>query len=219
MPQTVHIEAGKLGARIRQDGKGYPGAVKKAIFSAMHRGRSYIVGRTPVDRGILRNAWKVVSTADGAELLNDAPYAGIMERGARPFKISKAGLEALTGWVKRKILDGGMGFFTGNQRDRKQAISWAVRKQRAENKMINRAMKRGSYGPKRDTSSRRLRAAKVTQVAALEQEAKSIAYAIAKHFERVGMKGKRFVYLALPTLAKLMDAEVSRSLEKFFNRT
>ncbi len=154
---TVTIEAGKLGMRIRQDQAGAPKAVERAIFSAMHRGRSYIVGKTPVDRGILRVAWKVMKlVGGGAELVNDAPYAGIME-----WKTARAHQKA-----SKK---------TGN--GIKKAQLWA-----------------------------------------LDDEAKSIAYAIAKHFEKVGMKGKRFVYMAMPELTKLMEEEINRSLEKFFNR-
>lgn len=183
---TITIGAGALGARIRADHKGAPKAVERAILSGLHRGRAYIVGKTPVDRGILRNAWRVIKlSTGGGELVNDQPYAGILERGARPFKISKAGHEALAGWVFRKILNGTIqvkkagGRFsslTGNQRHRH------------------------------------------TVKANLEEEADRIAWAIAKKWEKLGMKGKRFVWQALPKLAELMEEEINRSLTNFFNR-
>lgn len=187
---TVTIDAGKLGARIRADHVGAPKAVDRAIFSALQRGKAYIVGKTPVDRGILRNAWKVIRlSTGGAELVNDQPYAGILERGARPFRMSKEGLEALEGWVLRKLMSGDMHSKTtplDNRKYKNQHGTWSARKRK--------------------------------KTKALQEEAKSIAYAIAKHFERVGMKGKRFVWKELPQLANLMEQEINRSLNKFFNR-
>lgn len=190
------MSPGQLGARLRADKKGAPAAVQRAIFSAAQRGKAFIVGKTPVDRGILRNAWKVVKLSDGSELVNDQPYAGIMERGARPFKMSRAGREALEGWVKRKILGGAI------SRVKTPTVGMDWKSARAHQKANRKTGK----------------ATKAHQKWLLDDEAKSIAFAIAKHFEKVGMKGKRFVWMALPQLAELMDAEINRSLSAFFNR-
>lgn len=105
---TVEISFDKLGHRLRADAAGAPRAVKRAIYSGAQRGRSFIVGESPVDRGILKNAWRVLKMREGAELVNDQPYAGVMERGARPFKISSEGIFALKGWVMRKLVSGEM---------------------------------------------------------------------------------------------------------------
>lgn len=218
---TVTIDFDKLGHRLRADASGTPRAIKQAIFSGAQRGRSFIVPRSPVDRGILRNAWRVLRTDYGADLVNDQPYAGVMERGARPFKISKADREALVGWVKRKILDGGSGFFTGNKQSRQQAISWAAKRMQAENKMRNKAMGRGrnrKFGPRADTSIRRLRGIAIGSIASMEKEAERIAFAIAKKFEKVGIRGRRFVWRNLERLASLMQSEMERFLAKWFNR-
>jgi hypothetical protein len=176
---TIEISAGALGARLRADAIGAPKAVKQAIFSGAQRGRSWIVGKTPVDRGILRNAWRVLRMEDGAVLVNDQPYAGIMERGARPFKISSEGLWALKAWVMRKLQSGEM-----NGRS---------------------SLKTGKIIKRRKTFS-------------LEREAEGIARAIAKNFEKVGIKGRRFVLMNLEILASLMEHEIDRYLSKFFNR-
>lgn len=183
---TLTIDAKAIGARIRADHKGAPKAVDRAIFSGLQRGKAYIVGKTPVDRGILKNAWKVIRlSTGGAELTNDQPYAGIMERGARPFKMSKEGVEALAGWVFRKILNG------------------TIQVRKAGGKFSSLS------GNKRH---------KHLVKANLEEEALRIAYMIAKHFEKVGMKGKRFVWKELPKMAELMEKEINRSLDVFFNR-
>lgn len=157
-----------------------PKAITRAIFSAMQRGKSYLVGETPVDRGILKNAWKVIKLSDGVELVNDQPYAGIVENGARPFKMSSAGISYLKGWVMRMFKSG-------------------------------RMMPNGSASKIAVTH-------KKFKKPELEAQAESIAWAIAKHFEKEGMKGKKFVLKALPKLATLMDEEITRYLGKFFDR-
>lgn len=218
---TVAIDYDKLGHRIRADAAGSPRAIKQALFSGAQRGRGLLVKVSPVDRGILRNAWRVLKFASGVSLVNDQPYAGIMERGARPFKMSRAGIEALAGWVKRKILDGGWGFFTGSRANQRQAISWAAKRQQQENRARNRAMGRGKnrqYGPKANVNMRSLRASVAGSIAAFDKEAMSIAYRIAKKFEKVGMRGRRFVWMNLLKLGALMDQEIVRFLTKFFNR-
>lgn len=201
---TITLSPTEIGARIRADQRGTPRIIKQAMFSAAQRGRSWMVGKSPVDRGILRNAWKVIRISEGAELVNDQPYAGVLERGARPFKISREGLEALAGWVKRKILSGGQGRHSG-----------AAKRHQLENRDANKKFKskKGVQGPKLNTNLKSLRAD------ALEKEAMSIAYAIAKKWEKVGKKGTRFVYSQIDKLAFLFDAEINRFLQKFFDRT
>jgi len=174
---TITLEAGQLGARLRSDANGAPKAVQRAMFSAGQRGKALLVKDSPVDRGILRNAWKVVRLSDGVEIVNDQPYAGIIEMGAKPFKMSAEGRKALEGWVYRKILQGTITLKPLKGKARKSAKS------------------------------------------RLEQQAESIAYLIARKFERVGMKGKRFVYNNLDKLAELMDGEINRFLSSFFDRS
>jgi hypothetical protein len=218
---TVAIDFDKLGHRIRADAVGSPRAIKQALFSGAQRGKALLVKHSPVDRGQLRNAWRVLKFSAGVSLSNDQPYAGIMERGARPFKMSKAGLEALIGWVKRKILDGGWGFFTGNKTQRRQAISWAAKREQAENRIRNKSMGRGKnrqYGPKANVNMRSLRAKHAGTIALMDKEAEQIARRIAKSFEKVGIRARRFVWRNLPILASLMDKEIVRFLTNFFNR-
>jgi len=181
MADTITMTEGQLGARLRADAKGAPKAVLRAMVSAAQRGKSFIVGKSPVDRGLLRNAWKVIklSILNEVHLVNDQPYAGIVERGARPFRISSEGFWYLKAWVMRKLQSGEM---NGRSSLRTHKI---MRRRKTEN---------------------------------LEREAENITWAIAKKFERVGMRGKRFVMQNLPQLASLMDSEVQRSLSVFFNR-
>ena len=190
---TIVIDNGQLGARLRSDASGIPKVLRNALFSAGQRGKAFILDKTPVDRGILRNAWRVVKLSDGIEIINDQPYAGVMEQGARPFKIGRAGIEALQQWVMRKLLNSGAALRNAGK------------------------IKKAKYLPG-DIAKTRAQQHKGLVKSLLEEEALSIAWAIAKTFEKVGIKGRRFVYNNLPKLALLMDEEINRYLGDFFNR-
>lgn len=87
------------------------GALKEGALRAAHRGHAHLVGQTPVDQGQLRNSWRVVdrraqSLSPGAveelaEIINDAPHAGVVELGARPHPVSPEGWDAIYEWVRR----------------------------------------------------------------------------------------------------------------------
>lgn len=201
MPDTIRMDEKQLALRLKADERGAPKAIQRAMFSAGQRAKAWIVKETPVDRGILRNAWKVIKLSDGSvEVANDQPYAGIMEMGARPFKVSPEGIWALKGWVMRKLKSGQM-FAQGAG----VKIGWA----KGWKKALLKAKGESLITSKRKVGPKGMD---------LEKEAERIAWAIAKTFEKVGMKGKYFVMRNLPYLASLMEAEVERYLEKFFGR-
>jgi hypothetical protein len=76
----------EYGARLRLGYEGMTSTTRRALFKAALIGEGIVSAKTPVDRGQLRNAWKVIPTSDGAELFNDAPHAGIIELGSRPHR-------------------------------------------------------------------------------------------------------------------------------------
>lgn len=62
----------------------------------------------PVFDGAYRAAWRVDETEGGVEVVNDMPYASVIERGARPenIKVGRKMIDALTEWARRKGLTG-----------------------------------------------------------------------------------------------------------------
>lgn len=61
-----------------------------------------------VDTGLFKNSWKTLKLfgrGGGYEVANDAPYAGVIEQGARPFTPP---LKPLVDWVERKAADLGV---------------------------------------------------------------------------------------------------------------
>lgn len=62
----------------------------------------------PVDQRHYASAWRAEPTTRGADVVNNMPYAAVIEHGARAqnIKVGKAMIDALTEWVKRKGLAG-----------------------------------------------------------------------------------------------------------------
>ena len=58
-----------------------------------------VVKAGPVDRGEYKAGWTVREVSGEVQLANDAPYAGVIELGARPFRPPFAPIYE---WVKRK---------------------------------------------------------------------------------------------------------------------
>lgn len=117
---SIRLEdlAGDLQERIRE----IPVSVKRGLQSGTSFGRTLLSKKSPVDQGQLKNSWKLIDMAGGArgrsgmiQLVNEAPHAGIVERGARPHKVSQEGIEAIAQWVwrNRNVFARSTGAFSG----------------------------------------------------------------------------------------------------------
>lgn len=92
-------------------------AIAAGALAGAHRGRAFMVPRTPSDMGQLRASWKVTARSDTfggiatdlAELINDAPHVGIVEMGSRPHRVSPEGWQAIYEWVRRHYRGGKLG--------------------------------------------------------------------------------------------------------------
>jgi hypothetical protein len=99
----------KLAAVIKADAKGIRAqAIDEGLRYGTLRGRAFLVGRSPVDLGMLKNAWDVVTTLEKGDkaysLDNTAPYAGVVERGIQPGANISGAFRSLVGWIERKGL-------------------------------------------------------------------------------------------------------------------
>lgn len=103
---TVRINPDQVGAVIRASTKSYPKAISQGSGLAALRAMGVLKRITPVDRGMMKNAWQLHSRWLAQGLVeymvqNSAPYAGIIERGARPHPVSAEGWMAIFRWVLR----------------------------------------------------------------------------------------------------------------------
>ena len=113
MPRTV--KPSDLGAVLRAHERNSRKAVLRGVRRATYAGKRHLMqaakeaGKT--DRGQFRNSFRVLRTGSislkrmgGYEILNDAPYAGVIELGARPHPVSPEGVQSIYRWVYRKLL-------------------------------------------------------------------------------------------------------------------
>lgn len=110
---VVSIDIRRLPEALRRNEEALREAIARGVSAGLARGRAIMVKATPTDQGQLRASWHVRRRVEGAaglnrnaeatvaELHNDAPYAGIVELGARPHGLSPSGWAMLYEWVRR----------------------------------------------------------------------------------------------------------------------
>lgn len=194
------VKPDEMAGVLRSHARAFPEAVAAGALVAAHRGRTLLVRTSPVDTGMYKNAWRVVDLAYASErhvieLDNDAPHAGIIELGARPHKVSRAGIEAIAGWVRRKLLRGGY----AQIRRSASAESFAA-----------------GGGKRKLTASAAAYRAKASW--SLDEEATKIAWAIAKKIEKEGQKPTYHLLNSLPKLRRFLIEEVNRQVERVLKR-
>jgi Bacteriophage HK97-gp10, putative tail-component len=81
--KLTNVEAANLVVRLARQSKD-PAIARRAALRAANRGMGILVRRTPADTGHMRRAWRVKPLKNGARIENTAPYAGVVEFGARP---------------------------------------------------------------------------------------------------------------------------------------
>ena len=93
---------------LRQQPQAIQGAVVRGLRSAAHRGVGIVVQEIDnaepypaVDTGGMRQSVHVQNHPDGAEIYVDAPHAGPINNGTRPFRPP---VSALVTWAVRKGL-------------------------------------------------------------------------------------------------------------------
>lgn len=132
---TFVVTPEKLSEILREQAREFPQAVRKGMVAAARRGQAHMPKKTPTDMGQLRNSWRLRQVPDVA-LMNDAPHAGIVELGARPHKVSDAGMLALEEWALRhaEVIAAFQDDGKGRMRTREEAaraaahaIAWKIR--------------------------------------------------------------------------------------------
>ena len=104
----IRIKPSQVGAALTFEKTRASQAMREASLSAARRMVAHLANETDArgitDRGILKAGWRARGLASkGAEVVNDAPHAGIIELGARPHPVSKEGVQAIARWAARKL--------------------------------------------------------------------------------------------------------------------
>ena len=107
---VVRLRPDQLPGALRGEGARIRRAIPKAARAAAMRLKSRLVQRTDelgiTDTGILKNSWRVGAGGESgaaATVYSDAPYAGVVELGARPHAVSLDGRQSIARWAMRKL--------------------------------------------------------------------------------------------------------------------
>lgn len=194
---VVRVTPKQLPAALKRKNTRILRAIGRGALAGAHRGRAFIVRKTPVDQGQLKATWKVMPGEPGllqgkpsgrrniraAELRNAAPHAGIVELGARPHKVSREGWLSIYDWVVRHRVE--LGLVTKGGKARR--------------------VKKGKTA---------VHAGLENQGKGLDTEIAGITWAIVRKIGREGSKPTYFVRENLPTMTRLVQTEVDRALER-----
>ena len=97
------ISPHQVSSELRAHAQRTERALVRASRAAALIGERVVVEATPSDTGEARRGWRVVLMPDGAELVNDAPHALILEFGSLPHRPP---LMPILRWVMRVAFDG-----------------------------------------------------------------------------------------------------------------
>lgn len=132
---TFDISEGAEIAKHLEDGA--KRGVRKGLLSAGYRLLEVVTAEIipaekppPIFDGAYRAAWRVEETPRSVDLVNDMPYAPVIEEGARAanVKIGRDMIDALAEWARRKGLTGHAPNKRSSPEARAEArqIAWAI---------------------------------------------------------------------------------------------
>ncbi len=98
----MSIRITSFASLLRKQAKEMPRQIRKGLRAGVRRGKAVLVRRTPRYLGEMANSWSDREMSSGAQLHNDAPHAGVVERGARPHGVNAEGREAIEVWFMRQ---------------------------------------------------------------------------------------------------------------------
>jgi hypothetical protein len=101
MPTKV-VNMRDLARELGAYSEGHIEVLKESTLNGIARSIPDLVRASPVDTGLYAQSWGFTKTEFGAVLGNTAPYAPIIEYGARPFTPP---IKPLLEWAKRVLQD------------------------------------------------------------------------------------------------------------------
>lgn len=120
----IRLTPAKFARSLIKRAGGITKAVDKGIETGAHRGMAILVARTPSGAtSKMRQSWSVNGKGRRVEIHNDAPYAGIVEKGARPHPVNEEGIAAITHWARRKL-----GLNAVDAEGLAQGVAWKLRR-------------------------------------------------------------------------------------------
>jgi len=193
-------------------------ACMRAQRSACHAGKVIVKRATPKDRGLAQNSWQANMGPKNARpptpaawLSNSAPYIGILEKGARPHKVSLDGQRSIYEWVERHFrVSSGFVFSADSFAEGVKTTSLKNTKSR-EHKNL-----RKNYLDKLTRLGAMLEDNLIRNFPDMGRRlvpaALNIAAAIIQKIRTKGAKPRFFVRMSLPILLQILQDETKRHI-------
>jgi hypothetical protein len=170
-----------------------------------------------VNTGAYVRRWRSVPLPNGAELINDSPYAPVIEYGRRPGRFPPKG--PLIAWIKRRLLTR-----PKKPRRRGTGASREVRDQERARKQLEAGIRRTGerdrkYGPRRRPAPAPKRRGGKRKLTADDQAAR-LYFPIARAIARRGLIGRRIATApdAQAWILELVRREVAEELVREWGR-
>lgn len=100
MSQRTTVELDEFADKLGKWAHASVEEKRRATIRGIARSIPDLVAASPVDTGLYAASWHFTKTETGAVIGNSAPYAGIIEHGARPFTPP---IGPLLAWAKRVL--------------------------------------------------------------------------------------------------------------------
>ena len=126
MPRRIiRITGRQLEPELRRRLAADTELLRRVAYEVVLRGEAWAVEATVAegvfDTGQFSGSWKGLPLPDGAELRNDAPYAGVLEWGRRPGRPGPP-YQPIYEWVVRKLVGNGI-----VAPEDAEDVAWAIR--------------------------------------------------------------------------------------------
>ncbi len=206
---VVRVSLATLGQRLLGDETLRQEAIRRGMASGADRGNALLVrkSRKHNDQGQYMNSWHVPArkNRDLVTVRNDAPHAGIIERGARPHGVNQEGREALLAWVLRNIAPTTRGPLQANQAG--QMAFW-------NKAAVSKAKKYLRAGRVFDAKQLGKRSAKsLKNIHDVLDAAQAIVEGICRKLKAVGQEPLWIVRNNLDELRRLAGLEIRREIK------
>lgn len=99
---TVQVKLEDFAEKLAEFSDRHISEIKKGVVSGVARSVPDLVASSPVDTGLYAQSWDFTADDEKAVLGNYAPYAPVIEFGARPFTPP---IGPLLAWAKRVLKD------------------------------------------------------------------------------------------------------------------
>lgn len=117
---TFQLDMRQFARDLERRVKEIPKEIKKGVVEGARKGKRTLQAANPRDTSKMADDWSV-DVDEGEKIAvtikNDAPYAGIVEVGARPHGVNAEGLESIRQWAIRKL---------GVTQEEAEQVAWAV---------------------------------------------------------------------------------------------